>query len=167
MHRVFVSRHKELQQLDDRLELMLQGRGQVSFVTGEAGFGKTTLAAEFAQRAQQRNEEILVVIGDCNAQTGIGDPYLPFREVLAMLAGDIDDRVAQGMTTVENAGRLKSFLDVSKRAIVDLGPDLLDIFLPGFGVATRAGAFVVGEKDKRRRESFVDSSAAHNVMRRR
>jgi tetratricopeptide (TPR) repeat protein len=160
MHRVFVSRHKELQQLDERLDLMLQGHGQVSFVTGEAGFGKTTLAAEFAQRAQQRNEEILVVIGDCNAQTGIGDPYLPFREVLAMLAGDIDDRVAQGMTTVENAGRLKNFLDVSKRAIVDLGPDLLDIFLPGIGVATRAGAFVVGEKDKRRRLSFADSSAS-------
>jgi tetratricopeptide (TPR) repeat protein len=148
-----------LQQLDDRLELMLQGQGQVSFVTGEAGFGKTTLAIEFAQRAQRRNEDILVVIGDCNAQTGIGDPYLPFREVLAMLAGDIDDRVAQGMTTVENAGRLKNFLDVSKRAIVDLGPDLLDIFLPGVGVATRAGAFVVGEKDKRSRESFADSSA--------
>ena len=138
---------------------MLQGQGQVSFVTGEAGFGKTTLAAEFAQRAQQRNKDLLVVIGDCNAQTGIGDPYLPFREVLAMLAGDIGDRVAQGMTTVENAGRLKNFLDVSKRAIVDLGPDLLDIFLPGFGIATRAGALVVGEKERRRRDSFADSTA--------
>jgi tetratricopeptide (TPR) repeat protein len=159
LHRVFVSRDKELQQLDDRLKLTLQGNGQVSFVTGEAGFGKTTLATEFAQRAQQCNEDLLVVIGDCNAQTGIGDPYLPFREVLAMLAGDTHDRVAQGMTTAENAGRLKRFLDVSKRAILDLGPDLLDIFLPGFGIATRAGALVVGEKENRSRESLADNVA--------
>ena len=92
---------------------MMAGQGQVCFVTGEAGLGKTRLAAEFAWRAQEHDEELLVVIGDCNAQTGIGDPYLPFREVLAMLAGDIDDRVAQGMTTEENAGRLKDFLRVS------------------------------------------------------
>jgi tetratricopeptide (TPR) repeat protein len=161
LNRIFVSRDKELQQLDDRLRLMTKGQGQVCFVTGEAGFGKTTLAAEFAQRAQERDEELLVVIGDCNAQTGIGDPYLPFREVLAMLAGDIDDRVAQGMTTEENASRLKKFLRVSKRLIVDVGPDLIDIFLPGAGIATRAGALVVGDKQKGtgRSSSFSGSAA--------
>ena len=165
MDRVFVSRNKELQQLDDRLSLMIEGQGQVCFVTGEAGFGKTSLAAEFALRAQGRDEELLVVIGDCNAQTGIGDPYLPFREVLAMLAGDIDDRVAQGMTTEENASRLKNFLLVSKRIIVDVGPDLIDIFLPGAGIATRAGALVVRDKNKRgrRSSSFSSSAAARSV----
>jgi len=161
LNRIFVSRDKELQQLNDRLSLMTEGQGQVCFVTGEAGFGKTSLAAEFAQRAQERDEELLVVIGDCNAQTGIGDPYLPFREVLAMLAGDIDDRVAQGMTTEENASRLKKFLRVSKRLIVDVGPDLIDIFLPGAGIATRAGALVVGDKQKGRgRSSSFSGSAA-------
>jgi len=161
LNRIFVSRDKELQQLNDRLSLITEGQGQVCFVTGEAGFGKTSLAAEFAQRAQERDEELLVVIGDCNAQTGIGDPYLPFREVLAMLAGDIDDRVAQGMTTEENASRLKKFLRVSKRLIVDVGPDLIDIFLPGAGIATRAGALVVGDKQKGRgRSSSFSGSAA-------
>lgn len=160
MDRVFVSRDKELQQLNDKLSLMIDGQGQVCFVTGEAGFGKTCLVAEFARRAQEREEELLVVIGDCNAQTGIGDPYLPFREVLAMLAGDIDDRVAQGMTTEENASRLKKFLRVSKRIIVDVGPDLIDIFLPGAGIATRAGALVVGEKGRRRRRSSTSASGA-------
>jgi len=160
LHRTFVSREKELQQLDQRLQLMLAGRGQVSFITGEAGFGKTSLAGEFARRAQKHNAELLVVIGDCNAQTGIGDPYLPFREILAMLAGDIDDRVAQGMTTAENAGRLKNFLAVSKRVIADVGPDLIDIFLPGVGIATRAGALVVGNRGGRRHGSFSSSAAA-------
>jgi tetratricopeptide (TPR) repeat protein len=165
LNRIFVSREKELRQLDDKLGLMIEGQGQVCFVTGEAGFGKSSLTAEFARRAQGRNDELLVVIGDCNAQTGIGDPYLPFREVLAMLAGDVDDRVAQGMTTEENAGRLKNFLRVSKRVIVDVGPDLIDIFVPGAGIATRAGALVVGEKGKGRRRgsSYANSAAALSI----
>ena len=165
LDQVFVSRDKELQQLDEKLSLMIEGQGQICFVTGEAGLGKTSLVAEFARRAQEREEELLVVIGDCNAQTGIGDPYLPFREVLAMLAGDIDDRVAQGMTTEENASRLKNFLLVSKQVIVDVGPDLIDIFLPGAGIATRAGALVAREKKKRRghSSSFASSAAGTSI----
>lgn len=162
MIRGFVSRSNELQKLDDKLSLMMAGQGQVCFVTGEAGFGKTTLAAEFARRAQERDEDLLVVIGDCNAQTGIGDPYLPFREVLAMLAGDIDDRVAQGMTTEENAGRLKKFLRVSKQVIVDVGPDLIDIFLPGVGIATRAGATFAS---KAATQSIADTSLSNEQSR--
>lgn len=159
---VFVGREKELQLLDKRLGLVIEGRGQVCFVTGEAGFGKTSLATEFARRAQQRHKDLLVVIGDCNAHTGISDPYLPFRELLSMLMGDTDDRVAQGMTTEENAGRLQGFLGVSKRIVADVGPDLIDIFLPGVGLATRAGALVVGDKSarKKRNAGFASSAAA-------
>ena len=153
MEQVFVSRDKELARLDELSGRASEGQGQVCFVTGEPGLGKTSLTAEFARRAQQHNDELLVVIGDCNAQTGIGDPYLPFREVLGMLAGDIDDKVAQGMTTEENASRLRNFLRVSKRIIVDVGPDLIDIFVPGAGLVTRAGALVAGDKGDRKRRS--------------
>ena len=126
LEQVFVTRHQELERLDDLLDSASNGQGQICFITGEAGLGKTSLTAEFARRAQQRDEELIVTVGDCNAQTGIGDPYLPFREILGMLAGDIDDKVAQGLTTEENASRLKSFLRVSKRIILDVGPDLIE-----------------------------------------
>ena len=151
MDQVFVSRQSELDKLDSLLGSASDGKGQICFVTGEAGFGKTSLTAEFARRAQLRDEELLVVVGDCNAQTGIGDPYLPFREVLGMLAGDIDDKVAQGVTTEENASRLKSFLRISKRVILDVGPDLIDILVPGVGLVTRAGAMVAGDSELRNR----------------
>jgi len=160
MEQVFVTRHRELERLDGLLELANDGKGQICFVTGEAGFGKTSLAAEFARRAQQRNEELIVAVGDCNAQTGIGDPYLPFREVLAMLGGDIDDKVAQGVTTEENASRLKAFLRVSKRIILDVGPDVIDILIPGVGLATRAGALVAGDTELRKRRKSSQSSGA-------
>ena len=151
LQRTFVSRDQQIDRLDQLLAQAVDGKGQVCFVTGEAGFGKSTLTAEFARRAQQRNSELLVAIGDCNSQTGIGDPYLPFREVLAMLAGDIDDRVAQGMTTEENASRLREYLRVSKRIIMEVGPDLIDILVPGIGLATKAGVLVAGEDGLRRR----------------
>ena len=162
---VFVSRNEELKRLDVLLSQTNAGQGQVCFVTGEAGLGKTSLTSEFARRAQQRDKELLVVIGDCNAQTGIGDPYLPFRELLGMLAGDIDDKVAQGMTTEENASRLRSFLRVSKQIIVDVGPDLIDIFVPGVGLATRAGALVAGDRGagNRRGSSYMSGGATQSM----
>lgn len=150
MDQVFVYRDEEIERLGDLLGRAVAGKGQVCFVTGEAGMGKTSLTTEFARRAQQKEQQLLVVIGDCNAQTGIGDPYLPFRELLGMLMGDIDDKFAQGMTTQENVSRLRSFLRVSKRIIVDVGPDLIDIFVPGVGIATRAGALVAGDRSARK-----------------
>ncbi len=150
MAKVFVSREKELAQLHRFLDRAIDGHGQVCFVTGEAGFGKTSLTLEFARRAQQRHAELVVAVGDCNAQTGISDPYLPFREVLGMLTGELDAQVAQGVTTEENASRLKDFLRVSKRVIAEVAPDLLDLFLPGAGLVTKAGVIVAGDRSKRR-----------------
>ncbi|RME42114.1 MAG: hypothetical protein D6791_18520, partial [Chloroflexi bacterium] len=141
---VFVARERELAQLNEFLDQALAGHGQVCFVTGEAGAGKTALVTEFARRAQAQHEDLLVAVGECNAQTGVGDPYLPFRQVLGLLTGDVEARLAQGTITQENAGRLRAFLRVSGQALVDLGPDLIDILVPGVGVATRAGAFLAG-----------------------
>ncbi|MFQ5858707.1 MAG: AAA family ATPase, partial [Anaerolineae bacterium] len=117
----------------------------VCFVTGEAGSGKTALVTEFARRAQDTHAGLLVAVGQGDAQTGVGDPYLPFREILKQLAGDVEAKLAQGSITQENAGRLRDFLRVSGQALVDLGPDLIDIFVPGAGLATRAGTFLAGK----------------------
>jgi predicted ATPase len=87
---VFVARERELGQLDGFLNRALAGQDQVCFVTGETGSGKTTLVTEFARRAQDAHADLLVTIGNCSAQTGIGDPYLPFREVLGLLTGDVE-----------------------------------------------------------------------------
>jgi adenylate cyclase len=140
----FVARERELAQLQTFLDGALAGQGQVVFVTGEAGAGKTALVTEFARRAQDAHADLLVAVGQGDAQTGAGDPYLPFREVLGLLTGDVDAKLAQGAITHENADRLRDFLRVSGQALVDLGPDLIGIFVPGAGLATRAGTFLAG-----------------------
>jgi tetratricopeptide (TPR) repeat protein len=152
---VFVSRDKELARLGELFSRALEGRGQTCFITGEAGFGKTSLTLEFARRAQRTHSDLLVAVGDCNAQTGISDPYLPFREVLAMLTGDVDERVATGMTTRENANRLQEFLRISKEVITEVAPDLIGMFVPGAGLATRAGVVIADNRKRRKLEQVA------------
>ncbi len=157
MEGVFVSREKELNKLGEFLTGAVAGRGRVCFVTGEAGFGKTSLALEFARQAQQQQGDLLVALGSCDAQTGLGDPYLPFRELLGMLAGEGNERATVGVTTQENAKRLHEFVRISKSLIAEIGPDLIDIFLPGVGLVTKAGALVAGERGALRKRFATET----------
>ncbi len=153
MEAVFVSREGELIKLGGFLANALAGRGRVCFVTGEAGIGKTSLTLEFARRAQLQQQELLVAVGSCDAQTGISDPYLPFRELLGMLTGEVDARVANGLTSEENAKRLRDFLRVSRNVISEIAPDLLDLLVPGAGLVSKASAMVAGERSVFRRRT--------------
>ena len=82
----------------------------------------------------------MVASGNCNAQTGVGDPYLPFREVLELLCGEVESRWAAGALTREHARRLWNTLPLTARALVEHGPDLIETFLPGAALAKRAAA---------------------------
>src|SRR5207253_2021777 len=86
----FVAREQELAELADALTTARSGAGQILFVIGGAGRGKTMLVQEFARQAQAADDQLLVVSGSSNAHTGNGDPYLPFREALTMLSGDVE-----------------------------------------------------------------------------
>jgi DNA-binding SARP family transcriptional activator len=138
---VFVARERELTRLDGFLEAALAGKGQVVFVTGDAGSGKTALMQEFGLRAQAAQADLVVAWGHGNAHTGIGDPYLPFREVLGLLSGDVEAQWAAGAMTWEQACRLWRLLPLTTRALVEAGPDLVDRFVPGGSLVKRARAF--------------------------
>jgi len=137
---LFVARENELAQLEGFLNRALGGRGQVIFVTGEAGSGKTALIQEFAQYAHDTHPALVIAAGNCNAHTGIGDPYLPFREILELLAGDVEAQWAAGAISSDRALRLWNVLPVASEALVETGPDLVNTFIPGAGLARRAQA---------------------------
>lgn len=140
--RIFVARESELAQLVGFLKQALAAEGSVCFVAGEAGSGKTALVTEFARRAQEQFKDLVVAVGQSDAQTGVGDAYLPFREVLGQLTGDVEPKLAQGAISAENASRLKKLLGFSGQVLVEVGPDLIDVFVPGAGLVARAGAFL-------------------------
>jgi predicted ATPase/DNA-binding SARP family transcriptional activator len=135
---VFVARDDELAQLNRHLDAALSGQGKVIFVTGDAGCGKTALIHEFARRAQADHADLIVATGLCNAHTGVGDPYLPFREVLGLLTGDIEAQWAAGAMTREQARRLWQLLPLAVRALAKTGPDLIGLFLAAAPLLERA-----------------------------
>jgi serine/threonine protein kinase/predicted ATPase len=137
----FVGRRQELSRLSSALEDSLDGRGRVVFVTGEAGTGKTALISEFSRRAQDQHPDLIVARGNCDAQTGAGDPYLPFREVLSLLTGDVEPRRASGTISRNHARCLWRLLPRAVEALVDRGPDLVGTFVPGDPLVARAVAF--------------------------
>ena len=78
-HAPFVARQGELTQLRQYLDRTLAGEGQVCFVTGDAGSGKSTLVREFCRQVQEQYKAPIIAFGQSDADTGIGDPNLPFR----------------------------------------------------------------------------------------
>ena len=125
-------------QLDTYLDKALTGQGQVAFINGGPGRGKTALMRAFAQRAMAAHPDLLVASGNCNAFAGVGDPYLPFREVLALLTGDVESRWAAGTLSRDHAQRVWSALPQTLPAFVEHGPFLVNAFVPGKALLSRA-----------------------------
>ena len=147
----FVGRDKEMGRLSSYLDAALAGKGPVCFVAGEAGAGKTALTLAFVRRAQATHPDLVAAMGNCNPQTGLGDPYLPFREVLGLLFGDADAKLAEGAIDQENANRLRRMLARSGQVLVELGPDLIGVLIPGghlIGMAGKVAAQKMGWLDE-------------------
>jgi tetratricopeptide (TPR) repeat protein len=83
---------------------------------------------------------LLAASGNCNAYSGIGDPYLPFREVLGMLTGDVEARWEAGAITTEHARRLWGALPLVVQTLLDHGPHVTGTLVRGQALLARARA---------------------------
>lgn len=144
---VFVARAGPLAELHRRLGQALAGEGQIVFVTGEAGSGKSALLRQFSHEAHAAHPHLLAAWGQSNAFAGSGDPYLPFRQVVGLLAGEAKRGYEQGLLDAAQAQRLWSALPSAVDALVEKAPDLLDAFLPGPNLLARLSAAVESEPD--------------------
>ena len=144
---IVVARESELEKMNGFLNEASTGQGRVVFVTGEAGSGKTSLIQEFTRRAQMSNSKLIVASGNCNAYSGIGDPYLPFREILELLTGNVEARWAAGTITKDHAIRLWNQLPVAVDALAVTGPELIDTFVQRATLRERAHASASGRVD--------------------
>jgi adenylate cyclase len=120
------------------MDAALDGQGRVIFITGGPGRGKTALLDAFARQAMEMHPDLLVAGGKCNAYSGVGDPYLPFRDVMAMLTGDVEGRWDAGAIAGEHARRLWAAFSLVVQVVLDHGPDLLDVFVSGTTVLSLA-----------------------------
>ena len=126
------------------LDLALAGQGRVLFVTGEAGRGKTALIQEFVRLALEKEIALAVAGGNCNAYSGVGDPYLPFREILGLLTGDVEARLMAGGITQTQAQRLWNLKPYTIQTLLKTGPDLIDTVISGSDLVARTRAEASG-----------------------
>jgi predicted ATPase/class 3 adenylate cyclase len=103
-----VGRDAELTRLAQLLTAAAAGEGQLLRIQGEAGIGKSHLAAEFAQRALSQGWRVVLGTGH---STGRDMPYHPWRQIFRALfvlldelfAGEVtDQKVAQQIEQVTN-----------------------------------------------------------------
>ncbi|MFN2292669.1 MAG: ATP-binding protein [Anaerolineae bacterium] len=134
----FVGREQELDRLHQALAGALGGEGRVILVTGEAGTGKTALLTQFARRAQESQRWLIVAGGRCGAYAGLGDPFLPFREILQSLTGETEGAFSGEAGDPEHRRRQTAFFPHAAEALVAEGPDLIGRLVSAEALAARA-----------------------------
>ncbi|WP_405576998.1 AAA family ATPase [Streptomyces sp. NBC_01092] len=97
-----IGRDPELARLSDVLERARGGEARAVLVAGDAGVGKTRVLDEVAGRAGAAGMTVLT--GHCVDLGDVGLPYLPFTEVLGVLAED--ERFAGVLAAHPVVGRL-------------------------------------------------------------
>ncbi len=121
----FVAREAELDRLHGFLRAAIAGQGQFVFVTGEAGSGKTSLLHTFARQAQARCSSLIPFFGSCQAHSGPGNPYLPFRFILAQAVGDIESLWRNGALSRAQVNRLWNLRPTAATLLRDVAPDCM------------------------------------------
>ncbi|MDR6978929.1 DNA-binding CsgD family transcriptional regulator [Streptomyces sp. 3330] len=82
----FIGREEELARLSGVLERARAGESRAVLIAGDAGVGKTRTLDEVAARAARSGMTVLT--GHCVDLGDVGLPYLPFTEILGLLAAD-------------------------------------------------------------------------------
>ena len=91
------------------------------------------------RKAVALHRHLLVAQGNCNAYSGVGDAYLPFREVMGMLTGDVEARWAAGAISREHAQHLWAGLPFTLQALVDHGPSFIGTVVSGAALSPQSG----------------------------
>ena len=134
----FVRRAEPLSRLHTALNQALEGQGQLMLITGSPGQGKTALVHEFLHQALQTHPALAAAWGNSQAYFGSGDPFLPFREILEMLTGQVEYRWEAGSISHEHARRMWRLTEFSTQVLVQEGPSLIGNFIHGNILLDRA-----------------------------
>ena len=98
---------------------------------------------EFIRTWEEADPKLITSIGECNAQTGAGDPYLPFRQILTSITTEPEEEKSSAeIAKAKNTTRLKEFVRVSSQTLIMLGPDLIGIFVPGASLLARLPSLI-------------------------
>ena len=104
--------------------------------------------------------DLLVAWGDCSAYSGASDPYLPFRDVMGMLTGDLEARWTAGTIGRDHARRLWTTLPLVLSTLLASGPSLIGVLLDGDALLSRVSAALPDRTDWNERLGALARRAA-------
>jgi predicted ATPase len=113
----FVGREEELNILKIQLKEAQEGNGQVVFIQGEAGSGKSSLVKKFISE-YENNDKYTIADSECTDKEGI-NAYLPFKEILIKLNFEAKDNKQSKKQKFEH---LKNFVYQAGSSWVNLIP---------------------------------------------
>ncbi|HET8524729.1 MAG TPA: BREX system ATP-binding domain-containing protein, partial [Thermomicrobiales bacterium] len=122
---VTAGREDEIQRLNAHLLDALAGTAQIVFLAGDSGIGKTFLINHFCRRAVASHPSLVVAIDDANSPSGLGEPYLPFKRLLALLSGDLSTAGSDQLLTGDHAERLRRLTIPAAETLIAHGPALV------------------------------------------
>lgn len=142
-----VTRDAEVARLNDLLDNTIGGKRELVFISGEAGAGKTSLVEMFTHQAQQKYPELVIAQGSCTVYTGVGDPYLPFRTILARLLGDVTSMWQAGVLSSIQAEKLWGLIPLTTQVLVSQSPELIDMLVPRWLMKQQMAAAVLAQTE--------------------
>ncbi len=135
---VFVARERQIEKINFLLKEMLAGHLCFAFVAGDAGQGKTALLNHFSQSALETDPHVLIARGNCTTLSWAGDPYRPFRDILAMLTWDVEHHWKSGAIPTEGARRLWNAHSLAAQVVAACGCGLVGSILSEEDLINRA-----------------------------
>lgn len=136
----FLRRERAVERFEEELERALEGGTRALFVSGEAGTGKTALVREFTRRATDAEPELVVAVGYSRFLGAGESAYQPFRQILAMLAGDVEEAMLAGVLSPEAARRLWALMPHTAQALISHGHELAGVLVNGRAMLERLAA---------------------------
>jgi len=96
-----VGRKRELSKLHENFKSVVDGKGQLLCITGEAGLGKTTLTNMFFKEIAESGQPCIITKGRSSERLAGSEGYLPILEVLTgLVQSNIGDPIRQVMKLV-------------------------------------------------------------------
>ncbi len=139
----FVDREKELSMLRNLYSKALEGKGQILFITGEAGIGKTRLVTEFGEYA--RTSGSVFASGTSYEQEAI-PPYAPWVDVLRSVIEDVPRGVLAKIPGIWAA-------EIS-RLVPELATQAKELGIKGWILGRETTSFITPTTDQERVRLF-------------
>ena len=108
----FIGREREMAELTAALDSALLGRGQLVMLVGDPGIGKTRIAEELANLAEQRGA--IALWGRCPEERG-APPYWPWVQIIRAYLANRD------------AGEIQSAMGSGAGAIASIVAEVTDV----------------------------------------